>query len=167
MTDDDQSAASSATFDDTERAIGQEEGGGGRGRSGCGVIGCVLIIVVLVALVAGTYVLGQRLEPLADRFLWAPHDVVREYLTAYEEGDLDRARGFLCAARQNAGVPDPSEAVGSPRSWTAGVEDQFPYPRPDGQVGIYYRVTSGLGDQRAQALLVREEDGWRICEFSG
>ncbi len=135
------------------------------GSRGCGFIGCLLIIGVLVALGAGAFVLGQRLEPFADKYLWAPHDVVREYLTAYEEGDLDRARGFLCAGRINAGVPDPSEPLGSPRSWTAGVEDEFPYPRPNGQVGIYYRITSGLGERRGQALLDREEGGWRICDF--
>ncbi len=163
---DEQTDQQSSAFEDTDRPVG-EEASSGRGSTGCGLIGCVLIIVVLVALVVGTFFLGQRLEPLADRFLWAPHDVVREYLIAYEDGNLDRARGFLCAARENAGVPDPSEAVGSPRSWTAGVEDEFPYPRPNGQVGIYYSVRSGLGDRRAQALLVREEDGWRICDFVG
>ena len=39
---------------------------------------------------------AQALEPLADRYLWAPHDVVREYLAAYQEGDFDRARRFVC-----------------------------------------------------------------------
>ena len=170
MTDDDQGDgrqddSQAGTFDDPDRRVGEEVGGGGRRRSGCGVIGCALIIVVLVALVVGTFVLGQRLEPLADKFLWQPHDVVREYLNAYEHGDLDRARGFLCADRINAGVPDPSEPLGSPRSWTAAVDDETPWGRSNGQVGIYYRITSGLGGRRGQALLDREEGGWRICDF--
>jgi hypothetical protein len=53
--------------------------------------------------------------------------------------------------------------AGSPRAWTAGVEDEFPYPRPGGRLAIYYWVHSGLGERRAQALLEREDDGWRIC----
>ncbi len=166
MTEDDRDEGNPTSFEDTDYPVDRERSGGGRGSTGCGLIGCLLIIGILVASAVGVYLAGQRLEPLADRFLWAPHDVVREYLVAYEAGDLDRARGFLCAARVNAGVPDPSEPLGSPRSWTASVDDEFPYPRPNGQFGIYYQVTSGLGDRRGQALLVREESGWRICDFT-
>jgi hypothetical protein len=140
-----------------------EGSGGRRGGGACGVIGCLLIIGVLVAMGAGVFFLGERLEPLADRYLWAPHDVVREYLAAYERGDTERARRFVCSDIKSAGLPDPAAPVGDPRSWTAGVEDEFPYPRPNGQVGIYYAVRSSLGERRAQALLEREEDGWRIC----
>jgi hypothetical protein len=127
------------------------------------MIGCLLIIGVLVAGVVGTFFVGQQLEPLADRFLWAPHDVVREYLAAYERGDSDRARRFVCSDIKSAGLPDPAAPAGDPRSWTAFVEDDFPYPRPNGQVSIYYAVRSSVGDRRAQALLEREQDGWRLC----
>ena len=137
-----------------------------RGSSACGVIGCLLLIGILVAGIAGTFFLGNALEPLADQYLWAPHDVVREYLIAYEDGNNDRARRFVCEGIRSAGLPDPSAPVGSPSSWTASVEDQFPYPRANGQFGIYYRVRSGLGERRAQALLEREEGGWRICQFT-
>ena len=130
---------------------------------GCGVIGCLLIVGVLVLLGAGAYFGGQALEPLADRYLWAPHDVVREYLAAYEDGDTVRARRFVCQGVRNGPPPNPAAPVGNPGAWTAAVDDDFPYPRPGGRVGIYYRVSSALGTQRAQALLEREEDGWRIC----
>src|SRR5687767_14690570 len=63
---------------------------------GCGLIGCALTICVLVALGAGAWALGNALEPLADRYLWAPHDVVRAYLDAYEDDDTARAARFLC-----------------------------------------------------------------------
>ena len=131
----------------------------------CGIIGCLLLIGILVAGVAGTFFAGAALEPLADRFLWAPHDVVREYLAAYQEGDFDRARQFVCADIKSAGLPDPSAPVGDPNSWSAFVEDEFPYPRPDGQFAIYYAVRSSVGERRAQALLEREEGGWRICSL--
>ena len=138
-----------------------------RGSGACGVIGCLLLIGILVAGVAGTFFLGNALEPLADRYLWAPHDVVREYLAAYEKSDDERARRFVCEGIRSAGLPDPSAPLGRPTSWTASVEDEFPYPRPNGQVAIYYEIRSGLGDRRGQALLEREEGGWRICEFTG
>jgi hypothetical protein len=130
---------------------------------GCGLIGCLLIIGVLVGLGAVAYFGGRALEPLADRFLWAPHDVVREYLIAYEDDDTERARRFLCEDIRSGSLLDPAVPVGSPSAWTAGVEDQFPYPRAGGRLGIYYSVRSGLGERRAQALLEREEEGWRIC----
>jgi len=142
-----------------------ESGGRRRGGGLCGIIGCLLIIGVLVAGVAGTFFAGAALEPLADRYLWAPHDVVREYLTAYQEGDFDRARRFVCEQIKSAGLPDPSAPVGDPNSWSAFVEDEFPYPRPDGQFAIYYAVRSSVGERRAQALLEREEGGWRICSL--
>jgi hypothetical protein len=132
---------------------------------GCGVIGCLLIVVVLVGLGALAYFGGRALEPFADRFLWAPHDVVREYLTSYEDEDAERARRFLCSDIRGGRLLDPSTPAGSPSAWTAGVEDQFPYPRAGGRVGIYYSVRSGLGVNRAQALLEREDEGWRICAF--
>lgn len=132
---------------------------------GCGVIGCLLIIAVLVGLGALAYFGGRALEPLADRFLWAPHDVVREYLTSFEADDTERARRFLCSDIRGGRLLDPSTPVGSPSAWTAGVEDQFPYPRAGGRVSIYYNVRSGLGVDRAQALLEREDEGWRICAF--
>jgi hypothetical protein len=137
-----------------------------RGPGACGVIGCLLLIGILIAGVAGTFFLGNALEPLADRYLWAPHDVVREYLAAYDNSDDDRARGFVCEGIRSAGLPDPSAPFGKPASWIASVADEFPYPRPNGQVAIYYTLTSGVGDQRGQALLEREEGGWRICEFT-
>jgi hypothetical protein len=132
---------------------------------GCGLIGCLLIIAVLVGLGGLVYFGGRALEPLADRFLWAPHDVVREYLIAYEDDDRDRARNFLCSDVAGGPLLNPAEPVGSPGSWTAGVDDTFPYPRPGGRLAIFYNVRSGLGEQRAQALLEREDEGWRICAF--
>jgi hypothetical protein len=137
-----------------------------RGSGACGIIGCLLIIGVLVALAAGVYFGGQALEPLADRYLWAPHDVVREYLTAYEDDNTERARRFLCSDIRSGRLLDPAQPVGSPSAWTAGVSDTFPYPRPGGQLAIYYFVQSGLGERQAQALLEREDDGWRICAFA-
>lgn len=121
------------------------------------------MIGLLTILGAGALLAGYALEPIADRYLWAPHDVVREYLGAYQNGDTERARRFVCQEISSAGLPDPAAPVGRPRAWSAAVDDEFPYPRPDGRVGIYYRVTSGVGDRRAQALLEREEGGWRIC----
>ena len=130
---------------------------------GCGLIGCLVLIGLLVGLAALVYFGGRALEPLADRFLWAPHDVVREYLLAYEDEDTERARRFLCSDVREGRLLDPSEPVGSPRAWTASVEDEIPYPRANGRFAIYYEVTSALGDKRAQALLEREDEGWRIC----
>ncbi len=132
---------------------------------GCGLIGCLVLIGLLVGFGALVYFGGRALEPIADRFLWAPHDVVREYLIAYQDDDLERARRFLCSDIGAGPVLDPAAPVGSPRSWTAGVEDEFPYPRPNGRLSIYYEVRSVLGDRRAQALIEREDDGWRICAF--
>jgi len=132
---------------------------------GCGLIGCVLIIAVLAALGAGVFFLGQTLEPLADKYLWAPHDVVREYLIAYEGDDTERARGFTCSEVRAGRLPDPAAPLGAPSAWTAGVDDPFPYPRANGRVALYYPLRSGLGERRGQALLRREDDGWRICEF--
>lgn len=136
-------------------------------RSGsCGVIGCLALIAILIAGVVGTFFVGNALEPIADRYLWAPHDVVREYLVAYEKSDDESARRFVCEGIRSAALPDPAAPFGQPSAWTASVQDEFPYPRPDGRVAIYYTLTSGLGDRRGQALLEREEGGWRICEFT-
>jgi hypothetical protein len=152
--------------------VGEQENGpaesasperGRRGGGLCGVIGCLAIIAILVAIGAGSMFVGGQLEPIADRYLWAPHDVVREYLAAYQDGDFERARRFVCSDIKSAGLPDPAAPVGDPNSWSASVDDEFPYPRPEGQVAIYYLVRSGVGDRRAQVLLEREEDGWRIC----
>jgi hypothetical protein len=134
-----------------------------RGSGACGVIGCLLIIGVLVALAAGVYFAGNALEPLADKYLWAPHDVVREYLLAYEDENTERARRFLCTDIRSGRLLDPAQPVGGPSAWTASVDDTFPYPRPGGRLAIYYEVRSGLGDRRAQAMLEREDEGWRIC----
>jgi hypothetical protein len=130
---------------------------------GCGLIGCLVLIGLLVGFIAIVYFGGRALEPLADRFLWAPHDVVREYLLAYQDDDTERARRFLCSDIREGRLLDPSAPVGSPGAWTASVEDEIPYPRANGRLAIYYEVTSVLGDKRAQALLEREDEGWRIC----
>lgn len=132
---------------------------------GCGLIGCVLIIAVLAALGAGVFLLGNALEPLADKYLWAPHDVVREYLIAYERDDTERARKFICSTIRGGPLPDPAAPLGGGSVWIAGVDDPFPYPRANGRVAIYYTLRSGLGERRGQALLQREDQGWRICEF--
>jgi hypothetical protein len=136
---------------------------------GCGWIGCLLLIGLVVAVVAGVYFAGRALEPIADRFLWAPSDVVREYLAAYEARDTDRARHFLCSDTASQGVLDPGAAVGAPSTSTSAfVDDTFPYPRANGQVAIYYAVNvPGFANpKRAQALLEREDVGWRICAFT-
>ena len=134
-----------------------------RGSRGCGVIGCLLVIGIFVALGAGALAMGNALEPLADRFLWAPHDVVREYIAAYDNDDLERARRFLCSDVRAGRPLDPGAPFGASAS-NAFVEDELPYPRPGGQLAIYYRVDR-FGP-RAQALLEREDDGWRICAFT-
>lgn len=138
---------------------------------GCGLVGCVLIIAVLAALGVGVFLLGNALEPLADKYLWAPHDVVREYLVAYEREDTMRARKFICSTprsieEQLRGLLDPAAPLGGPSAWIAGVDDPFPYPRANGRVAIYYTLRSALGERRGQALLQREAEGWRICEFT-
>jgi hypothetical protein len=136
---------------------------GGRGSRGCGVIGCLLIVGILVALGAGALALGNAFEPLADRYLWAPHDVVREYLDAYDRGDLDRARRFLCSDIASARPPDPASPMGGGGRGFGGEIDEFPYPRADGRLAIFYQLDQH--GQRAQALLEREDEGWRICAF--
>jgi hypothetical protein len=127
---------------------------------GCGWIGCLLLIGILVAVGAGVYALGNALEPFADRFLWQPHDVVREYLDAWRRDDAQRAERFVCSGVE--GVLDPMAPLGS-RVGAPYVDDEFPYPRAGGRVAIYYRAER-FGP-RAQALLEREDAGWRICEL--
>jgi hypothetical protein len=133
-------------------------------QRGCGLIGCLIIIVALVGVVVGAWALGNTLEPLADRFLWSPADVVREYLAAYDEDDTARARRFVCS--NVATVLDPGAPVNAD-SFSAYVDDTFPYPRDNGQLAIYYaiRVPGFSSPRRAQALLRREDAGWRICSF--
>src|SRR3954452_15522375 len=140
-----------------------EEGSSVRAR-GCGIIGCLLIIAVLVGLVGGAYVLGNKLEPLADRFLWTPADLVREYLAAYDEHDVGRAQQFVCS--DVAKPLDPGAPVNA-TSLSAYVDDTFPYPRDNGRIAIYYalRIPGFSSPRRAQALLEREDAGWRICAF--
>ena len=133
---------------------------------GCGWIGCLLIIGILIALGAGLYFAGNALEPLADKYLWQPHDVVREYLVAYADGNTDRAARFLCADRSSRKPPSPAEPLGDFSTWTAAVADQFPYPRSNGQIAIYYELTTAISSPTGQAILQREDDGWRICEFT-
>jgi hypothetical protein len=134
---------------------------------GCGVIGCLLLIGVLVAVVAGAYLAGNALEPLADRFLWSPADVVDVYLAAYDEGNTERARSFLCASAAKDSALDPGASFETSSS-SAFVDDRFPYPRDNGRLAIYYavRVPGFSTPRRAQALLEREEGGWRICQFT-
>lgn len=137
-----------------------DEGRPGVLSRGCGWLGCLLIIGVLVAIGVGVFALGNALEPLADRYLWQPHDIVREYLDAWQRGDSERAAGFLCTGLQ---APlDPMAALDS-RVGSPYVEDELPYPRPGGRVAIYYRAQPS--GPRAQALLEREDEGWRICAF--
>ena len=134
---------------------------------GCGWIGCLLLIGLLVAIGAGVYFGGKALEPLADRYLWTPSDVVREYLTAYDDGDMQRARHFLCSNIAGQQPLDPGAPVGA-KSTTAFVDDTFPYPRGNGRLAIYYgvRVPGFSNPRRAQALLEREDAGWRICALA-
>jgi hypothetical protein len=118
----------------------------------------------VVGLVGGALALGNALEPLADRFLWTPADVVREYLAAYDKHDMARAQKFVCSdVNQQLDPGAPEDA----KSFSAFVDDTFPYPRGNGQVAIYYALQiPGFSTPRhAQALLQREEAGWRICAF--
>jgi hypothetical protein len=133
---------------------------------GCGWIGCVAIIGIFVAIGAGLYFAGNALEPLADKYLWAPSDVVREYLAAYEDDNTDRARRFLCDDVRTGRLLNPAAPLGNFSTWTAHVQDTFPYPRDNGRFAIYYELTTATGSPRGQALLQREDDGWRICEFT-
>jgi hypothetical protein len=135
-------------------------GGSSFGSRACGVIGCLLAIALLVGLGVSAFALGNALEPLADRFLWAPHDVVREYLDAYENGNAERAQRFLCPGTR---LLDPSAPVDGGDVWTRGAIDAFPYPRPGGRIGIYYELRLPIRTARAQALIERHDDGWRIC----
>lgn len=143
-----------------------QQRGTGLAARGCGWIGCLLVIAIVIALGAGIYVLGNKLEPLADRYLWTPADLVKVYLAAYDEGDTARARSFLCSAVKGGQALDPGAPFGVTSS-SAFVEDQFPYPRDNGQIAIYYavRIPGFSTPRRAQALLVREDAGWRICSF--
>jgi hypothetical protein len=90
---------------------------------GCGLIGCVLLIVLVVGVVAGAYFAGNALEPLADRFLWTPADLVRVYLAAYEEGNKERARSFLCDDVRGGGGQTPPAPVPTP-TLTSGADHQ-------------------------------------------
>jgi hypothetical protein len=141
----------------------EPETGGSAGSRGCGIVGCLLVIVVLVGVAAGAMALTNVFEPLVDRYLWAPHDVVREYLDAYDRGDMDRAQRFLCSDTASARPPDPAGPMGGGGRGFGGELDEFPYPRADGRVAIYYQLDQH--GPRAQALLEREDEGWRICAF--
>ncbi|HVM30091.1 MAG TPA: hypothetical protein VM305_04900 [Candidatus Limnocylindrales bacterium] len=129
-------------------------------QRGCGWLGCALVILLLGAIGAGLLAAGNALEPLADRYIWQPHDVVREYFAAHRRGDHDRARRFQCEG--TTGLLDPYAPLGR-QLGAPFVEDELPYPRSAGQVAIYYRAEQH--GRRAQALLQREEAGWRICSF--
>lgn len=146
------------------------DGGQTAASRGCGVVGCVLVIAVLVGLGLGAAALTGAVDPFFDRFR-SPADVVREYMLSFEDGDRERAVRFLCADLrvqvEGGPLPDPVAALETEGSWRwSGVEDEFPYPRPDGRIAIYYQIDQpGTGAaRRAQALLV-DEDGWRICGF--
>lgn len=128
----------------------------------CGVVGCLLILGLLVAVSVGAFAVGNALEPLADRFLWAPHDVVREYLDAYENRDTARAERFLCPGTR---LLDPAAPEGGGETWTRGAVDPFPYPRPNGQIGIFFELRLPIRTARVQAYVERHEEGWRICAF--
>lgn len=134
---------------------------------GCGLIGCLLLIGLLVALIAGVALAGNALEPLADRFLWTPSDVVRVYLAAYDEGNTERARKFMCSDLAGSPALNPGMPLDTTSS-SAFVDDEFPYPRGNGRVAIYYGVNvPGFSNpRRAQALLEREDAGWRICALT-
>jgi hypothetical protein len=152
--------------EEVEEQAEQQSTGPSLASRGCGWIGCLLIICILVALGAGIYFAGNALEPLADKYLWQPHDVVREYLIAYEDGNNERAQHFLCSDVPRRQLLDPSEPLGKFSTWTAAVEDTFPYPRANGRFAIYYELTTATGSPTGQALLQREDDGWRICDFT-
>ena len=154
------------TDEDTNEAESYDADPAPQGSSllsrGCAYIGCLVLIGLVVLAGAGVYFGGQALEPLADRYLWTPSDLVRVYLAAYDEGNLERARKFTCSGT----VLDPGEPFGTTSS-SAFVDDTFPYPRPNGQIAIYYavRVPGFSIPKRAQALVQREDEGWRICSL--
>jgi hypothetical protein len=135
-------------------------GGPSVASRGCGLVGCLLIGALLAAIVISAVALGGALEPLADRFLWGPHDVVREYFAAHRREDAARMQHLTCVGAGQLNPLFPFEfRAGSPY-----VEDEFPYPRDGGRVAIYYRLEPR--GERAQALLEREDAGWRVCEFA-
>jgi hypothetical protein len=134
-----------------------------RGSRGCGLLGCLLVILLLGGIAAGGMALAGALDPLYDRFLRQPHEVVSEYLAAYRRDDGERARRFLCEGVREGRLLDPRAPVGSGPFGLGGEIDEFPYPRPGGRVAIYYSLDAHGG--QAQALLEREDEGWRICAF--
>lgn len=146
---------------DDEQEVIESTGGPSLRERGCGLIGCLLVIVVLGGLGFGIFVLGRQLEPLADKYLWAPHETVRAYFEAYEDRDTERASRFLCDGID--GLLDPLQPFDRPLGGPH-VDDEFPYPRPNGRLAIYYQL--GLNGPRGQAMIEREDDGWRICEFT-
>ena len=130
---------------------------------GCGVIGCPLILLLLVGMAAGGLFLSNALEPIYDRLLRAPHEVVSEYLAAHARNDTDRARRFLCSEVRGGRLLDPAAPLGGGPPGLGGAIDEYPYPRPGGRVAIYYQLDQH--GRRGQALLQREDEGWRICAF--
>lgn len=136
----------------------EHQGGGSRG---CGGLGCLLLIGLLLAVGAGGLYLSDALDPLYDRFLRQPHEVVELYVEAYEQEDEARARRFLCSAIRDGRLLDPSTPLGGRQRGLGGGIDEFPYPRSGGRVAIYY--TLDANGPSAQALLEREDAGWRIC----
>lgn len=131
------------------------------GSRGCGIIGCLLLIGLLVAVGVGGLYLSEGLDPLYDRFLRAPHAVVDLYLDAYEREDEARARRFLCSDIREDRLLDPRDPLGGRQRGFGGEIDEVPYPRSGGRVAIYYSLDAN--GPRAQALLEREDEGWRIC----
>ena len=129
-------------------------------QRGCGLIGCLVLIALLVGFGAVVYFGGRALEPLADRYLWAPHEVVAAYFEAYRMKDTERAQRLLCDGVN--GLLNPAAPFGR-QSANPAVDDHFPYPRGGGRIGIYYRIE--FRGARGQALIEREDGGWRICEF--
>ncbi len=135
----------------------------GRAPRGCGLLGCALLILLLAGVAAAGMAVAGALEPIYDRFLRQPDEVVQEYLDAHERNDTERARRFLCTGMREGRLPDPAEPLGGGRPGFGREIDPFPYPRPGGRVAIYYRLDQH--GRQAQAILEREDEGWRICSF--
>lgn len=131
------------------------------GSRGCGVIGRLLIVGLLVAVVAGGAFLSDAFDPIFDRFVRQPHEVVAIYLEAHERGDEARARRFICSDIRDGPLLDPSAPLGGRQRGFGGEIDAFPYPRSGGRVAIFYSLDRN--GPSAQALLEREDEGWRIC----
>ena len=145
----------------TEGGASPDQTTGGRGKLGCALIAFVGLVVIAAA-VAGYLFLA----PLFQK----PSDVVREFAEAITRDDMAAARAVLCSDLKDKYTDESLRTYikeGLKDVGTASLQeiDEFPYPRSEGRVGIYFRMRGSIGSRRVQAYLLREERRWRICEI--